>query len=298
MKTKKIIVGLFLIVTPVMFLTHSCSKDSSGTMSSSDLALAQDQAYADALYQEVDNTVMADVSAMDANQYSGMALKSGGDDGDCAVITVDHPDTASFPKVITLDYGDGCTKIFRNDTITRKGKIIISLDSRWFETGSKHTVTFDGFYINNVKIEGTRTITNLGLNAKNNLELGILLQNGKITFNDTAFITRDANHVREWIRHNDPLNDSILITGTASGINIGGEQYEHVITSPLILIHCPDYHWRWVVAGGTVQITNSASGTTTLDYTGAGCDGTVIVGKNGFHHNYLFMYRHHNHHHN
>jgi hypothetical protein len=295
MKTKKSFLGLMLAAAVTVFLMLSCSKDDNGSISGKDITLAEDEAYADALYEEVDNLVVSNITSLDANNFSVMALKSTSDEGECVTITVDHPDSISFPKVITLDYGSGCTRIFRDDTITWQGQIIITLTDRWFVEGAKHIVTFNNFFINGVKIEGTRTITNMGLNEKNHLELGIVLENGKVTFNDTAFITRTSNHVREWIRSYNPLNDTILITGTASGINYKGENYERLIVDPLVLVHCQDFHWRWVIVGGSIQITNSVSGVTTIDYTSTGCDGTLIIGKNGIRHNYHFYYKHHNH---
>lgn len=278
-----------------MFFTFSCSKND-GSISDSDLALAQDDAYAEALYNEVDNAVTTNLTTLDANHYSPAAMKSTSDDGEgCATITVDHPDSTSFPKVITIDYGTGCTVVFKDDTITRKGKIIVTLTDRWWAEGAQHIVTFNDFYINDVKIEGTRTITNLGLNDMNHLELGIVLENGKITFNDTAWMTREANHVKEWIRSYNPHNDTIIITGTANGINVRGETYERLITEPLVLVHCTDYHWRWGIVGGIIQITNSASGVTTIDYSGSACEENLVISKNGFHHNYQFFFRKHNH---
>jgi len=32
-----------------------------------------------------------------------------------------------------------------------------------------------------------------------------------------------------------------------------------------------------------------------IDYSGSGCDGTVLISKNGFRHNYQFFYKKHNH---
>jgi hypothetical protein len=295
MKTNKSILRLVLAAAVAIFLIPSCSKEDTGSISSKDLEMAQDDAYADALYEEVDNLVVSNITALDASNYSGITLKSTNDEGECVSITVDHPDTTSFPKVITLDFGTGCTGTFRDDTITWKGRIIITITDRWFVPGAQHIVTFDNFYINNVKIEGTRTITNQGLNAKNHLELGIVLQNGKVSFNDTAFITREANHVREWIRSFNPLNDTILVTGTASGINVKGEQYERLITKPLVLVHCQEFHWRWAIVDGTVRITNSLTGVTTLDYSSTGCDGAIVINKNGIHRNFPFRFKFHNH---
>ncbi len=42
-----------------VLLIPSCSKDNSGAISSKDVASAQDEIYANALYEEVDNTVVS-----------------------------------------------------------------------------------------------------------------------------------------------------------------------------------------------------------------------------------------------
>lgn len=296
MKTGKSLASVLLTAVTAVLMIVSCSKDNTGTISSGDVAAAQDEIYADALYEEVDNTVLSNITTLSAVGFSVMNMKSTDTDGvDCMQITVDHPDSVSFPKVVTFDFGAGCTRIFRDDTIVYKGQIIVTLTDHWFVTGAQHVVTFNNFYINGVKLEGTRTITNKGLNAKNHLELGIVLQNGKVTFNDTAFMTRESNHVREWIRKNNPQNDTMLITGTASGLNIKGEHYERLITSPLVLVHCQDFHWRWAIVGGAIQITNSVSGVTTVDYSSTGCEESVVLNKNGIHLNMPFRYHHHNH---
>jgi hypothetical protein len=296
MKAKKILAEILLVVSPLVFLTYSCSKDNSGSISSKDIVAAQDEVYADALFGEVDNTVFSSITSLDLYGFSNLNVKSTGHDSDeCMTISVDHPDSVSFPKVATLDFGTGCTRIFNNDTITLKGQIIVTVTDHWFVTGSQQVITFSNFSINGVKLEGTRTITNKGLNDKHHWELGIVLTGGKVVFNDTSFLTRESNHVREWIRGHNPLQDTILVTGSANGLNIRGEQYERVITSPLVLVRCQDVHWRWVITEGTVQITNSVSGVSSIDYSSSGCEGSVVLNKDGFHLNMPFRFKHHNH---
>jgi len=296
MKLNRNFSGMLFVALTVLFVPLSCSREDEGSISETDLALAQDEAYADAVYNEVDNMVVSEITTLDGNNYLTLGLKSTEDDNPCYAVTVDHPDSTHFPKVVTIDYGDGCTIVFHNDTITRKGQIIITITDRWFMPGAENIVTFNNFYINGVKIEGTRTITNLGINNEGHLEHGIVLEGGNITFADGTFMTRDANHVREWIRHFSPQNDTVMITGSASGINVLGEQYSRLITEPLVLVHCQEYKWRWVIVDGTVEGTNSVTGTTTIDYSAEDCDGTVIVSKNGYHHNYAFKYNHRHHH--
>ena len=281
---------MLLAALTALFLTPSCSREDDGNISETDLVLAQDEAYADALYTEVDNMVISEIAALDGNGYISLGLKSTENGDPCFTVNVDHPDSTHFPKVITIDYGEGCTVVFHDDTITRKGQIIITITDRWFMPGAQHIVTFNNFYLNDAKIEGTRTITNLGLNDEYHLEMSIVLEDGKITFNDNTWMTRDANQLREWIRHMNPQNDTVLITGSANGINILGQEYSRVITEPLVLVHCQEYKWRWVIVEGTVEVTNSVTGVTTIDFSAEDCDGTVIVNKNGYRHNYEFRY--------
>lgn len=271
-----------------MIFFQSCSKDE-GSISDTDLALAQDEAYADALYDEVDNITGTEISTLDENNYSPENLKSTGD-WICATITVDHPDLITFPKHITIDYGEGCSVVFNGDTITRTGKILVTLSDRWYVEGATQTVTFENFTFNGVKVEGTRILTNLGLNAKNHFELGVVLQNGKLTFNDTAWMSRECNQVREWALHLNPLNDSIIVSGTASGTNILGEDYERVITDPIVFGRCTQYTYQWGVLSGAVQVSNSERGTFTIEHSGDGCSSEVNITKNGHTYNYTFKY--------
>ncbi len=290
MRAKKVYLWLLIAGMASVFFTQSCSKEENGSVPATDIALAQDEAYADALFEEVDNMVASEIEILDANGYNTSTLKSASEDV-CFTVSVDHPDSTHFPKVVTIDYGTGCTIVFKDDTITRQGQIIVTVTDRRKRPGAQQIVNFNDFYLNGVKIEGNRTITNLGLNDKNHLLLGIELTNGKVIFNDTAYMTREASHVREIIRHIDAHNDTILVTGSANGINVLGETYMRQITEPLVMIHCELYKWRWVIASGVIEVTNSERGVTIIDYTGSGCDGKVIVNKNGYHHNYYFKYK-------
>jgi hypothetical protein len=295
MKVRKIFIGLIAVAgLTVVFFTQSCSKDDKGSVSETDIALARDDAYADALYDEVDNLVVAEMATLDNNDYATDALKSTSESV-CYTVTVDHHDTTTYPKVVTIDFGAGCSVVFNGDTITRSGQVIITLTNRWFVQDAQQVMTFNNFYLNNTKIEGIRTITNLGVNNQNRPEIGVELENGKITFADNTYLTRTASHVRAWARQPNPLNDTVFITGTANGINTMGEDYNREITEPLVLVRCSAYQYRWVVAGGKVEITNSVHGIITIDYTGSGCTGNVVVNKNGNQYNYTFRYRYRNH---
>jgi hypothetical protein len=289
MKMKKQFSGLFFI-SLLVFAGWSCTKDQDGNISQTDIALAKDEAYVDAVYDELDNLAMTEVKTLDENGYSESALKSTFSDV-CYTVTVDHPDSTTFPKVITIDFGDGCSTVFNGDTITRSGQIILTITNRWFVPQAQHVMTFNNFYYNGAKVEGTRTITNEGLNNKLRLLISIELENGKITFSNDTFITRNASHMWEWALHMNPFNDTIFVTGTASGKNVLGENYVRTITNPLVMVPCSQTPYRYGIVDGSIDVQNSVRGNFTIDYSGDGCSHEVIIKKGGNQYNYHFQFR-------
>lgn len=280
MKTKIFYSALALVAAGIAFMYNACTKEDDGMITEIDIALAQDEVYVDALYNEVDNLVENTASTLDLNDYQPNMMKST-DETPCVVITIDHPDGIVFPKVITIDYGEGCTKVFNKDTITYSGQIIITITEPYFVPGAQRIVTFNEFYINDAKIEGTRTITNLGINDAGHIETSVTLENGKITFGDGNWVSRDSEILREWIRKEDWLEDTIFITGSSYGTNVLGEQYVREITEPIMMIHCYEYHYHWIRVDGTVTITNSERGIFTIDFGDGTCEGALILNKFG-----------------
>ena len=56
---------------------------------------------------------------------------------------------------------------------------------------SVRTLTFDNYYVNGAKVEGTTVVTNTGLNNNSNVVFSVVLTGGKITFSDGKFIERE-----------------------------------------------------------------------------------------------------------
>ncbi|MBM3420967.1 MAG: hypothetical protein FJY11_07525, partial [Bacteroidetes bacterium] len=107
--------------------------------------------------------------------------------------------------------------------MTRKGKIIIEITAMRHVSGSKRTATFDNYYFNDIKVEGTKVIENLGPNSAQNIVIAITLTGGKITLPDGKTVEREVDREREWIAGMATprylWDDECLITGTTSGKN-------------------------------------------------------------------------------
>lgn len=288
MEMKKIFAVLILL-SVIVFSVSSCKKDDAGSIPEEDIALAQDDAFIDAVFDDLDNMVLAEVKALDDNDYQELIMKTT-NTNICYAVEVNHPDTTTFPKVITIDFGEECVVTYNGMTITRSGIVTVTLTNRWWIPGAQHILTFSNFFFNGAKIEGTRTITNLGLDNRFRLTVDIVLENGKITFPDQRFITRDADHQSKYAFHLNPLNDTLWITGTAEGINILGEDYEREIIDPVVLVRCSDYQYKWTPVEGKIALTNSERGQMSISYEGDNCTDMVILEKDGNRFTYQFNY--------
>jgi hypothetical protein len=268
MKTK-----FFLMITAfTVFLFTSCSRQTS--IDQAGINLADDDAVTDAVFEDVFNTVdNADV-ILDSYQKSG-DTKSVAVSDSCPLVTIDHPTDAIWPKTITVDYGSGCTGF--NDN-SRSGKIIIVVTGPRLQTGTKKTVTFDNYYFNGIKVEGTKEVENMGFNNDQHLIISVKLTGGKLTLPDGKVIERSFEHQREWIAGlltRNIWDDECLVTGTATGVNINGVAYTNTITTAL--------HWKRVcrfIVSGVVKIEREGLDPVEINYGTGDCDAvaTVTVG--------------------
>lgn len=263
-----------------VFVIISCNKISTQNDNiDTQVTLAQNDAVSDAIMENLDQTIDDQLQQIEKNGYTVINTKSVSDEITICTpeITIEQPDTSKFPKTITIDYGDSCSIIDNSDTIVRKGKIIVVVTGRYWKTGSTRTMTFNDFYINNIKIEGTRTVNTNGKNNKGNYTWLIQVQGGKIIFNDTAFVTFETSRLREWINNGTlpRMDDTISITGSESGTNINGKSYQKSIIEPLLKpFGCP------VFVSGVVETKIDNQISYSVNFGNGSCDkiATVTVG--------------------
>ena len=141
--------------------------------------------------------------------------------------------------------------------------------------------TFDGYFINGVKIEGTRTVTNSSASLESNPIFTIVVTGGRATWPDATFATREANRTREWKRSNTPNTDQWIVTGTASGTNRNGKSYQMEITKPLVYKReCAINDKVFIAVEGTKVLTVESK-QVTVDYGDGSCDKLVTITING-----------------
>lgn len=244
----------------------SCQKEKDNDYSS-----ANDNALAERMYSDMES--ISDQAA-DGNLIS---FKNGIDQtimGTCATIT--H-DTTVTPHVLTIDFGT--TNCTCNDGRKRRGKILVSYSGRYREQGSVHTITTDGYYVDDYKVDGTKSVTNMGRNASNNLYYAISVD-GTVTSPDGKTATWKSDREREWVAGESTLinwlDDEYMISGTASGTGANGKNYSASILKPLhVELDC-----RWITSG-SFELTPEGNDPITADYGNGNCDNQATVEYRG-----------------
>jgi len=148
-------------------------------------------------------------------------------------ITVETDGVNEWPKFITVDFGNGITGL---DGVERSGKLLIE-STNWYRTeGSVHTTTFDDYYQNGFKIEGTHIATNNGNAEEEGLQFNVVITGGKVS-KDGAVIEYQQNSTRTWKEGADTpfyiWDDEYALDGTQKGVSSKGVEYALSITEPL-----------------------------------------------------------------
>ena len=149
---------------------------------------------------------------------------------ECAIVTVSP--ASGFPKRVTIDFGAGCTSI---NGVIRKGKInIVVSDSLRFQ-GSTSVMTFDNYYVNNLKREGTITWTNQNTSSGRGWQRKV--ENGKITDSTGHYwkfeSIRNISQVAGFATPRIIFDDAFSITGSGSVTNDMQMTRTNTITQPL-----------------------------------------------------------------
>lgn len=229
MKTKQLLTVLTAAIFAVAI--SSCKKTSNGASAEeieTTFELSGDQAVADNLTQDdndvvVEATTNADLAGTSPASPSGPGgpVVTGNFLGSCAVVTI----TGSFPaKNIKIDFGTGCTSPWG---VVRKGIINIVLTDSLRKTGATATVTFDNYYVNGFKKEGTIIWTNTTVAGSGTPSFRRQVQNGKITSPAGVYWLHTADiNITQTAGASTPNNltdDIFSITGTRTVTNPAGK---------------------------------------------------------------------------
>ena len=306
MKTRKFIL-LFAVAGLYGMMFTSCKKDNgSDTLSAipgNEVAVAQDNESQDAMAENINQSVDNKVDAVETNNFS--SLKAGMSDG--IDVQVNHPDTTTFPKIITLTYNVDTTVNGEHMSQTGQINILVELTStqKPWRRYLKRTITFpevNPFTVTSdsltVVLTGSHIMTRQKYNYSKTVDkshLDVLDSiNSNLNFavtsgNFTGSYTRIAKRTREAIVHFEKglvfwrqtfRLDSLTYTGSISGVNLKGESYSRTITTPVLFTFCPIVPYNPIISKGEIAIVNGTKDAT-ITYSASGCKTTTTLTANG-----------------
>jgi hypothetical protein len=289
--------ALFLVIIILIATFHACKKeDSTSTAARQEefaTATAESDAEAETIFNDVFDNVMGvnDEVALGGTgvfsktrsniELGGISVDNTGstDSTTCYVVSATQIGTTRFPLKIVIDFGTaGC---IGRDGRTRKGKIIIVYTGRLVVPGNSATTTFDGYYINDVKVEGIHTVTNTSTQDKRSFTIQVKgaklnKSNGNYTeWNSEKTIAQTEGLGTPFLA----LDDVFKLSGQASGTVKKGDrlyQWSTVITEPLT----KKFTCRWIVKG-SITLKKDNSLISVLDYGTGDCDNKASFTVNG-----------------
>ncbi len=258
---KKGVTGILTLLMLLAMIT-SCNKDDASISEEEQL---EETAFAENVFAQLS----ADID--DAIPMSGVSdgrfgfFGFGFGFGSCMTRTVETPEDADYPKVITIEYDGECTSL---SGVVKSGKIIITLTGHPSDEGSQRIVTFEDFTVNGVSIEGTWTFTYNGGG-----QFTCVLENGKILTPDGDVIITESTKTKTLISGGDTedrSDDVYEITGSIVGETSDGVSYSKEIVEPLIISR--DCFW---ITQGVIE-TTIGDVTTSIDFGDGTCDNIAV----------------------
>lgn len=286
-----------IIFACFIFVLVSCKKEKSEItdrqQEESTIVSSEADAEADAIFNRVFDDVMG---ANDDVGLSGTGVFYGRTDTltpvpHCFTVNIQHPNNTPFPVVITIDFGvGGC---IGPDGRVRRGIIRTEYTARLLNPGAMATTTFDGFYIDSIKVEGICKITNIIATNTTPISRNFKVEvidaklskpsGNYIMWNSTKFI----NQVEGLATPFQPWDDIFKIEGDSRGKVLKGSlliAWESKINEPLV----KKFICRWIVKGKIRTVRqNSATNTpwaAGLDFGNGDCDDQAILTINGISH--------------
>jgi hypothetical protein len=262
---------LFLTVILVVFSINACQKDQ--IADENDNLIIEQETIAEQTLVDLDALVDEALGI----QFS--FLKStASSEGDyyvnkCPVITFNQ--TAN-PKVLTIDFGTSCTG---KDGKVRSGKILVSSTSVE-NFAFTRTKTFDNFFVDGKKIEGTITKT-ITLNREDHSKVAQVVEDVTITFPDNkGKATRKATLTRDYQLNvlGVPKDNVIESWGKVEFTRVNGLKITKTIAEADPLVFKMACHQ---IVSGVIAVSTSDNRTWSIDYGDGECDNKAVVTKNG-----------------
>lgn len=270
----KILSTALFLATSVLF--SACEQDNEEVTSNADEAesIAIDEAIADDLFEDID--LISDEAADYEGDIQGGRLENDENAmmSDCVGRGVERVRADRvFTKTVTLDFQASCEGPKGRE---RQGTMVITRITDANAATYTVSTTFQDFFLDGKKIEGTRTRVYTLLETGVH-QVAITLTDGKVTLEDGRVIERSGSFTKTWNRN----SGEVSVEGEASGVNRNGVAYTSNVTSPLVYKQSCATEGIFVATQGIRSITREGKADVTIDYGQGDCDKTVDVTVDG-----------------
>ena len=178
---------------------------------------------------------------------------------------------------LTINFGEGKTD---GKGRTRRGAIVVIYTGRQDRANSTREIRFENFFIGDVKVEGTRKVTIVKVEADLVVE-DIDVEEGRIVWSDGSISRRTLHRRRECHRNNNIL-DRLIIYGTEEGNHRNGRGFYIEILEPLVFDRECMQEQDVLIAVDGKKLIKHGQREITVEYGDGSCDNLVMItNKNG-----------------
>tara|TARA_A200000113_G_scaffold219012_1_gene227243 strand:+ start:55 stop:978 length:924 start_codon:yes stop_codon:yes gene_type:complete len=231
----------------------------------------------DDLVSESMNLISSTTSARSADTAADKGPKrfKGDKYGDCATVVEDEENNTK-----TITFSEDCEG---KRGQVRSGTMIVTYSETQGEAGSFKQVTYNDFYLNGVKIEGTRRTEIISIDESGSKTMRTSMSDGKMIYEDGTFETKNSEMTRYTHVENSEKQYSSL-TGSKSAVSTEGVNFSMEITTPIKFVYnCDDlgFRKRGKIPVEGVKVSIDGDQTITTDFGDGTCDTLVEVTKDG-----------------
>jgi len=221
------------------------------------------------LFDVIESITNSAIKYSDANSGGRIALEN---DSELTCAEVGFNGTREGGR-LEINFGDGCVV---PDGKVRKGIIVVEYEGHWLTGQSKVYTVLKNFYVDNVKIEGTRILTNVSVDLES-LVFTVEIVGGKVIWPDETFITRESER-KQTLIFGDGLDDFELhVEGMASGRTRQGIEYTSETVEPLVFKSSCRGNTIYMPAIGIKTITIPEKPVITVNYGEGDCDNKFMI---------------------
>jgi len=271
------LLAILAVAFGLSYTMTSCSNEATVGSDATVMTTASDESQA---------ATVSDGIISEADQYVTIAANSGYLAAEAMVgtitatpsVTISPKDSISFPKTIVVDYGTAGFTGKRGNVL--KGIMTIVISEPMWKVNSTRTITFNNFYVNGNKVDGSKVITNKGQNTSKEPYSTVVVKDTMTRIDGTTVIWNSERTRTRISNGGTPLDlsdDKYSISGGSNGINAKGVAYTMLISAgnPLIIYN----NYPHFVQGSVTLTTEKR--VALLDYGNGTKDDLATVTING-----------------